>query len=116
MDSILTSVKKQVGITEEDTSFDADIIMHINSVFMILTQLGVGPTKGFFITDKNDLWDDYMSPNQNLEAIKTYMGCKVRLIFDPPMSSAVLESLNKIINEFEFRIHVSVDPAKESEG
>lgn len=111
MDSILTSVKKMLGIPEEYEQFDMDIIMHINSVFMILTQLGVGPEEGFAIADKTDEWDDFIGDNVLLELVKSYVYLKVRLIFDPPQSSSIIEAMNRQINEFEWRINVAVDPS-----
>ena len=109
MESILTSIKKLLGISEEYTHFDQDIIMHINSVFMILTQLGVGPSDGFFIEDKTLYWEDYISEPSELQAVKTYMYMKVRLLFDPPTSSAVMEALNRSISEFEWRLNVAAE-------
>lgn len=110
MESILTSIKKLLGIAEEYEHFDNDIIMHINSVFMILTQLGVGPSKGFMITDSSATWDDFLpEDNEQLQSVKTYMYMKVRLMFDPPTSSAVMESMNRMISEFEWRLNVTVD-------
>ena len=109
MDSILTSVKKIIGISEEDESFDTDLIIHINSVLMILNQLGVGPEDGFSITDKSAVWTDLIGDNKFIEAVKTFVGLKVRLIFDPPTSSAVLDSINKTISELEWRINVMVE-------
>ena len=111
MESILTSIKKLLGIAEEYEHFDNDIIMHINSVFMILTQLGVGPSKGFVITDSSASWDDFLPEGgEKLQAVKTYMYMKVRVMFDPPTSSAVMESMNRMVNEFEWRLNVAVDP------
>ena len=112
MESILTSIKKLLGITEEYTHFDADLIMHINSVFMILNQLGVGPAEGFIIEDKTMYWEDYIEDPTQLQAVKSYMYMKVRLLFDPPLSSAVMEAMNRTISEFEWRLNVAVDPAK----
>ena len=109
MDSILTSVKKIIGISEEDESFDTDLIIHINSVLMILNQLGVGPEDGFSITDKSAVWTDVIGDNKFIEAVKTFVGLKVRLIFDPPTSSAVLDSINKTISELEWRINVMIE-------
>lgn len=103
MESILTSVKKMLGIAEEYEHFDSDIVMHINSVFMILTQLGVGPSEGFSIEDETSVWMEFVSDN-SLEAVKSYMYLKVKLLFDPPSSSAVLESTNRMISEFEWRL------------
>ena len=109
MESILTSVKKLLGITEEYEHFDADIIMHINSVFMILTQLGVGPAEGFSIRDKTATWDEFISNGQNLESVKSYMYMKVRLLFDPPASSSVMDSMNRLISELEWRLNVAAE-------
>lgn len=112
MDSILTSVKKLLGITEDCMDFDADIIMHINSVFMVLNQIGVGPAAGFAITDKNDYWEDYIEDTTKLQIVKSYMALKVRLLFDPPASSAHMECIKQQISEFEWRLSVAVDPAE----
>lgn len=116
MDSILTSIKKLLGITEEQTNFDQDITMHINSVFSILTQLGVGPSEGFSIEDSGAIWSDFLEENTNLELVKTYVYMKVRLMFDPPLSSSVMDSINKTISELEWRINVTVDPGKNQNG
>lgn len=110
MDSILTSIKKLLGITEEYENFDQDIIMHINSAFMILNQLGVGPKNGFSISDKSSTWDEFIPESSNLEAVKTYVHLKVKLMFDPPLSSTVIEAIKSQINELEWRLNVSVDP------
>ena len=92
-------------------AFDIDLIMHINSVFSILTQLGVGPEEGFSITSDEQLWSD-STTNLNLDMVRSYMVAKVRLIFDPPTSSSVMEALKRYIDEFEWRINVEVDPGK----
>ena len=107
MDSILTSIKKLLGIAEEYTQFDVDIIKHINTVFMILTQMGVGPPEGFSITGAYETWDDFLSGSTNLEAVKTYVYMKVQLMFDPPTSSAKLDSANRVINELEWRLNLA---------
>lgn len=117
MESILTSIKKMLGITEEYDHFDADLIMHINSVFMILTQLGVGPSEGFRIEDELATWSDIIPADKNFEIIKSYMHLKVKMLFDPPLSSVVLGSMERMISEFEWRINVlaeqmAYDPPK----
>lgn len=112
MDSILTSIKKMLGITEEYTHFDSDIIMHINSVFMVLQQLGVGPDEGFMIDDSNAEWTSYLPNGPLLNMVKSYMYLKVRLLFDPPIGSSAMESMKNIIGEYEFRLNVEVDPGK----
>ena len=108
MESILDSVKAMLGITPEQTHFDQDIIMHINSVFVILQQIGVGPKEGFTITDSSATWDEYITEDDDLDAVKTYMYLKVKLLFDPPLSSSVLEANKQLINELEWRLNVQV--------
>lgn len=105
MDSILTSVKKMLGITEEYDNFDPELVIYINSVFTVLFQLGVGPDEQFHITGKKEVWTDFL-PEGDIEAVKTYVYFKVRLMFDPPSSSFVLESFNKQISELEWRMNV----------
>ena len=109
MNSILTSIKKMLGIEESYTHFDSDLIMHINSVFVILKQLGIGPENGFAIEDHSATWDDYLGSNKNLEFVKTYIYLKVRLLFDPPTSSAMIEAVNKNINDLEWRINIEAE-------
>lgn len=106
MDSILTSIKKVLGIAGDYNHFDDDLILHINSVFLILNQIGIGPEEGFTISGESDKWEDFITSNK-LEHIKTYMYLKVKLIFDPPLSSAVMEAYNRIISELEWRILIS---------
>lgn len=112
MESILTSIKKMLGITEEYKHFDADLIMHINSVFMIMNQLGVGPAKGFSIKGAEELWTDFIPDDAQLGSVKSYMHLKVKLLFDPPLGSAVIDVMNRMIEEFEWRLNVAVDPAE----
>lgn len=107
MDSILTSIKKMLGIDEEYDCFDTDIILHINSVLMILTQLGVGPSEGFIITDKTATWEDFLKDTKKLESVKSYVYLKVKLLFDPPLSSAVMDATNSLIRELEWRLNVA---------
>lgn len=114
MESILTSIKKLLGIAEEYEHFDADLIMHINSVFSILTQLGVGPSEGFSIEDEIAVWTDFISEKSKIELVKSYMHLKVKLLFDPPLSSSVMDAMNRQISEFEWRLNVAVDPAAEN--
>lgn len=117
MESILASIKKLLGIDEEYDHFDQDLIMHINSVFMILNQLGVGPAEGFSIQDSKSVWSDFIPDGSNLEAVKTYIYLKVKLMFDPPSSSAVIEAINRTIAELEWRLNVASDtPNTSKEG
>lgn len=103
--SILTSVKKLLGIAEEYTQFDTDIIIYINTIFMALQQMGIGPNDGFSITDENDLWTDFMEDSILLNSVKTYMYLRVKLLFDPPLTSSIVDSFNKLISELEFRMN-----------
>lgn len=114
MESILTSIKKLLGLDELYEHFDPDIIMNINTVFMILTQLGVGPSEGFTIKDKTALWTDFV-PDKNVEAVKTYVYLKVKLVFDPPSSSFVLESMKETTKELEWRINAMICTSPEEE-
>lgn len=109
MESILTSVKKMLGIAEDYTHFDTDIIIHINSVFVVLKQLGVGPENGFAITDKTTTWADYFGENDQIELVKSYVYLKVKMIFDPPLGSTVMDAYNKQIAEFEWRLNSEAD-------
>lgn len=111
MESILTSIKKLLGIEEDYVHFDADIIMHINSVLSILTQLGVGQSEGYSIKDANATWDEFITNPAKLELVKSYVYLKVRLMFDPPSSSSAIESMKQLISELEFRIIVAVETA-----
>ena len=109
MESILTSIKKLLGMTEDYTAYDDQIIIHVNSVFMILTQLGIGPEDGFMIKDKEAVWNDFVSDETKLELVKSYIYLKVKLLFDPPSNSSVIESINRQINEFEWRLNVKAE-------
>ena len=110
MDSILTSVKKICGIPEEYDVFDDDIIMHINSVFMILAQMGVGPEKAFRIEDEDNEWTEFISAEDtNFESVKTYVGLKVRLVFDPPTGSVTKDCLKQMIDELEWRLNFQAE-------
>lgn len=112
VDSILTSIKKLLGPEEIYEHFDADIIMHINSAFSTLTQLVVGPEEGFVIKDKTAIWTDFIQDDKRLEFVKTYIYLKVKLVFDPPLSSSVLDAMNRQINELEWRLNVAVDSGR----
>ena len=105
--SILTSVKKTLGIAEEYEHFDLDIIMHINTTFMILAQIGVGPKNGFSITDKSSEWSDFIPETDKCyECVKTYVGLRVRIAFDPPTNSTILGCVKDTLKELEWRIKI----------
>ena len=107
---ILDSVKILLGITDVDLNFDEEIIMHINSVFMTLNQLGVGPTTVFKISSHEETWEDFTEGRLDLEAVKSYIYLKVRLLFDPPQNSFLVNSIEKQINELEWRLQLQVEP------
>uniref|UniRef100_A0AAU7GYC9 Virion structural protein n=1 Tax=Streptomyces phage Scarif TaxID=3158858 RepID=A0AAU7GYC9_9CAUD len=104
--SILNSTKKILGLGENDTSFDVDIMLHINSVISVLTQVGIGPAEGFMIEDATATWDAFVGDDPRLNLVKTYVYLRVRLLFDPPGTSFVIDSMEKQISEFEWRLNV----------
>lgn len=111
-ESILTSVKKQCGLDEDYEQFDPEIISHINAVLMVLNQIGIGPEEGFVVEDESETWGDLLGDEatlQRMTAVKTYIGLRVRLIFDPPASSALLESMTRQANELEWRLNVQAE-------
>lgn len=108
-ESILVSIKKLLGITEDYDYFDQDIIMHINAAFMVLTQLGIGPSEGFLITDDTDTWSDFIDDSTNFGSIQSYVYMKVKLMFDPPQNSFTVDSMQKLVNELEWRLNIAAD-------
>lgn len=111
--SILTSIKKLLGITESCTDFDTDIIMHINTIFTILNQLGVG-TEGFQIEDKDAVWSEFIESDK-LAATKSYVYLRVKLLFDPPLNSTILEAIKESIRELEWRLNIRVESEDDEE-
>lgn len=109
MDSILASIKKLLGIEADYEQFDTDIIIYINSVLMALIQLGIGPSTGFSISDNSAIWSDLLGDRTDLEAVKTYVYLKVRLVFDPPQNSFLVDSIKNMITELEFRLNAQVE-------
>lgn len=105
MDSILVSIKKLLGIDAAYTAFDVDVIIHINTAFAVLNQLGVGPADGFMIEGEEENWDDYIT-DSNFSMVKTFVYLKVRLAFDPPTSTALIESMNNMLNELTWRLEL----------
>lgn len=107
--SILTSIKKLLGIGEEYEHFDVDIIMYVNSAFMNLNQLGVGPKGGFKIGSSETTWGDFVDDRLDLEGVKTYIYLKTRLIFDPPQMGYLIEAIKEQIKELEWRLNHQVE-------
>ena len=110
MESILISIKKLIGFDKAYTQFDTDLIIHINSILMVLNQNGIGPDEGFAITGEMETWDDFIgSESNNLAGVKTYIYLKTKLIFDPPQSSALISAMKEEIKELEWRLNVQAE-------
>lgn len=108
-ESILLTIKKLLGPSAEVEAFDTDIITHINTVFLNLQQLGVGPAEGFSIEDDGATWEEFIGDNKKLNAVQTYIYLKVKLVFDPPSNSSVLNSNQQVINELEWRLRTEAE-------
>ena len=109
MNSILNSIKKMLGIEPEDTSYDNELVLHINSVLGICFQLGVGPKdRPFRITGQNEQWSSFI-PEDQIETVKDYMFAKVKLIFDPPLNSFTISLYQDLAKEFEWRCTVDAE-------
>lgn len=120
MTGILETIRKLVGGGEGNDAFDTDLLIHINSTFSALTQIGVGPTSGFLVT-ADSKWSDFLGDEIKLEMVKSYVYLKAKLIFDPPQNSSVAQAMKQQADEFEWRVSVEVDPppssiVSESEG
>ncbi|MGN1394182.1 MAG: hypothetical protein ACI4V7_09180 [Succinivibrionaceae bacterium] len=112
---ILPSVKNLLGIDNDCKSFDDQLVMHINSVFTILKRMGVGPSEGFSIKGETERWEDFIQDDIDLESVKSYMHLKVRLIFDPPNGSAMMEAIKENIKELEWSLNFEADAMADSE-
>lgn len=113
-ESILNTVKKLVGVPHDYNVYDLDIITHINSTFFKLNQLGIGPSTTFAIESSDSKWEDF-STDVDLNAVKTYMGLSVRLLFDPPTTSFAIDAIKKTMDEYEWRLNIySEEVARES--
>lgn len=108
MSSILNDIKEQLGLVPDDPSFDTEIVIHINTVFMTLAQLGVGPPSGFMITGSTEQWDQFVDET-NLNAVKSYMFLRVKLLHDPPGTGFTTQSFDRQITELEWRLNAEVD-------
>lgn len=110
IDSILNTIKKLLGIDSTDDSFDMDIIVYINSIIPILSQMGVGPKNGFIVTSSVETWSDYIGSSLiNLEGVKSYIYLRTKLLFDPPTNSTTIDAFNKTISELEWRMMLAVE-------
>lgn len=109
MDSILNTIKKMIGFDPEYEAFDIDLIVHINSSFSVLNQLGLGPVSGFSISNAESLWSDYSTQPTVIEMAKQYIYYKTKLAFDPPASSSAANAIQTAISELEWRINIQVE-------
>lgn len=109
--SILTSTKKILGIEAEYTAFDLDILTHINSVFSTLNELGIGPAEGFMIEDAEAVWEDFLGDDPRVNSVKTYVYLRVRLLFDPPTTSYLIDALNAQVTQLEWRLNAQREAA-----
>lgn len=116
MGSILISIKKLLGIEQEYTHFDPDIMFGINSALMALNQLGIGPDIGFSITSENETWLDLLGDRKDMEAVKSYIYLKTRLMFDPPSNSFLVEAMDRQMKELEWRLNVQAEKTTTVEG
>ena len=105
MDSILTSTKKNLGLDADYTAFDPDIVLYINGVFSTLNQLGIGPEIGFAIEDATPTWDAFLGTDPRLNNVKNYMYLRVRMLFDPPTLSYLIDAMKEQIKELEWRMN-----------
>lgn len=108
-ENILASIKKLLGLEEAYTPFDTDIMMHVNTAFMSLQQLGVGPVTGYYLSTGLETWPEFFGTYTDLQGVKTYIYLKVRLVFDPPSTSFVIDAIQKQIAELEWRLNIQVD-------
>lgn len=113
-DNILTSIKELLGVGKDESPFDMDIKIHINTALSILTNLGIGPSTGFRVRNGTELWSDFIPADKNLEDVITYVYIKVKLIFDPPLSSAVIASYESMLKELTFYINCEADTLNET--
>ena len=110
-ESILDSIKLILGVDTEYDVFDSEILMAINSSFMSLTQLGLGPAEGFKVPNKATTWADILGTRQDLESVRSYIGIKSRILFDPPTNSYIMQALNNAATELEWRIRTQLEEA-----
>lgn len=108
-ESILDTIKEMLGVEPSYSAFDTEIIADINTIFMFLNQIGIGPESTFRITGDDEEWSDFLGENANLEPVKTYIYLRVKTMFDPPASSTVLESIKQMISECEWRLYIHSD-------
>lgn len=115
-ESILETIAKAIGIGENYDYFNQELIMHINTILMGLRQIGIGPTTPYVVTDSTATWSDFLGDDKNFEAVKTYMCLRVKMLFDPPTSSSLMDAMNNQISEWEWRLSLEYETSKQKEG
>lgn len=108
-DSILESIKDASGISIDDAAFDAELLLHINTAFVVLREIGVGPETPFVVSDYSATWHEFINDDLIIPMVKAYVALKVRSLFDPPTSSAYMNAIQESIKEYEWRLNVEVD-------
>ena len=108
--SILETIKKLLNVAPDYKAFDTDIITHINSVFLVLNDLGIGPSEPFEIVDESETWEQF-DPDKKFSLVKSYIYLRVRLLFDPPATSFALDAMQKQIDEYAWRLNVRAEGA-----
>lgn len=116
MESILTSIKSLLGISEETTAFDSDVLSGINGAFFTLTQLGIGPSEGFLVTDATATWSDFYEKKSLIGGIKQYVFLKTKLFFDPPEHGYVVSQYESAIKELEWRLNEQREEERDNES
>lgn len=107
--TILEEVKKFIPIPVDDDSFDTALILHINSLFFELMQLGIGPATIPFSIQNDSEWSDFDCLPQQLDTVKLFICAKTKLQFDTPTSGAVSQALKETVAEVETRLHWNQD-------
>ena len=114
-ESILKTIKQLIGCPDDFEQFDSDLIVHINSAFATLTQLGVGPKEGYRITGVDNVWNEFEDDPQKLSLIKDYVYIKTRLLFDPPTTGSLMDSLKEELKEMKWRLYILYYPISEDD-
>lgn len=112
-DSILTNIKEMLGILDSDTSFDRELISHINAAISTLTDIAIGPADGYVIEDKSNSWNELSNSIDIVTAAKQYIYSYVKLLFDPPANSFVCDALSKNKDELYWRLYIKADGVKD---
>lgn len=112
-ESILATIKKMLGLEADYTPFDTDIIVLINSAFMTLNQLGVGPKEGFCIKDFTSTWGEFVTNNIMMNSVQEYVYMKVKMIFDPPGNSFVMSAMQERCKEYETRLNIQAESVED---